>query len=95
MIDHANDAAVRPATMAEVIRIAASLTGTGIPVTGDSTYESMHWDSLTCVEFAVALEDGFEIHVSCTDRVCSGTLAQVAAMVDGRIGDATGVAIAA
>lgn len=72
-------------TLDQIVAIAASIAPACVTVTARSTFEDLHFDSLDCIQFTVAVEDGFGVDIACVERISFTSLADVATLVDGRI----------
>lgn len=53
----------------------------GRQVLGHESFEALGFDSLHCIEFIVAIEDAFDIEISCAERVSLDGLADAIALV--------------
>lgn len=51
-----------------VMRLVRAQTHRSIAVTEASAFADLAWDSLSCIDFAVSLEDEFDMVVTAADR---------------------------
>lgn len=71
------------ATEHRLADIARTIAAPGVPVAIDSTFESLAFDSLDCIEFVTAVEDAFGVEISCVERVNFENLFDVARHIEG------------
>jgi acyl carrier protein len=75
-------------TIEQIVDIASALAPRGCPVTAASSLDDLALDSLECMVLTAEIEDRFDIVIGCGDRVSCESLADLAAIVDGKLGHA-------
>lgn len=72
-------------TIAErIIAIAANIACDAAKPTLDTSFDQLGFDSLDCIDFTTAVEDTFDVHIHCGDRISFETLRDVARLVETR-----------
>lgn len=71
------------ATEMRIAEIARTLVDPGVEVLIGSTFDDLALDSLSCIELIVAVEDAFDVEISCAERIAMQSIADLAHHVDG------------
>lgn len=71
----------RTAVIAFISSEISSITGMPVAVSGDTLLDSLPLDSLQCVELTTAVEDEYDIMITCGERVSVETIGDFADLV--------------